>query len=165
MSLDPEMEAKISSATLKEAIKEAGDVVTCLYRLSITIQNAACQNRSEGMEQINIGHFERFNIDDVDNKYQLKMGIGCKCQYLIECLGKVNMKRQQILKYNEEYHERIISLQDTVLENIAGLAAEGAQLNKGVFFSQDSSAVQTIISTVYEGNFEWHIVSQLGYWA
>jgi hypothetical protein len=72
LELDPEMEAEISSTTpLKEAIKETGNVMTCLYRFSITIQNPASQNRLERMERIDTEYYERFNIDHVDIKYQL----------------------------------------------------------------------------------------------
>jgi hypothetical protein len=153
VALDPEMEVEISSTTpLKEAIKDIGDVITCLYRLSITIQNPASQSRLERMERIEIGHYKRFDINHLYNKYRLEIGIGPEYQYLIERLGKANTKRRQILKYNEEHHERIIGRRDAVLEDIAGPAGEGAELNEDDFISGGPSAVQTIISTVYEGN-------------
>ncbi|KAI5793622.1 hypothetical protein FPQ18DRAFT_304926 [Pyronema domesticum] len=149
LALDPEMEAEISSTTpLKEAIKETGNVITCLYRLSITIQNPASQNRLEMMEKIDTGYYERFDIHHVDNKYRL--GIGPEYQYLIERLGKVNIKRRQILKYSEEHHERTVGRRDAV-----GLVGEGAELNEDDFFSEGPSAVQTDISTVNEVNAEF----------
>jgi hypothetical protein len=81
------------------------------------------------------------NINSEDNKYQL--GIRPEYQYLIERLGKANTKRRQILKYNEEHHERIVSRRDTVSEDAVGPVGEGAELNEDGFFSEGPSVVQT----------------------
>jgi hypothetical protein len=145
------MEAEISSTTpLKEAIKETGNVTTCLYRLSITIQNPSSQNRLERMEKIDMGYYESFDIQHVGNKYE----IGLEYHYLIERLGKANTKRGQTLKYNEEHHERIVGRRDA-MESVGGSVGEEAEPNEDDFFSEGPSAVQTNISTVYEGNAEF----------
>jgi hypothetical protein len=89
-----------STSPLKEAVKEIGNVITCLYRLSITIQSPASQVRLERMERIDMSHFEHFDIEHISNKYQL----GEDYQYLIERLGKANTKRRQLLKYHNEHH-------------------------------------------------------------
>jgi hypothetical protein len=54
-----------STTPLKEAVKEIGLVVTCLYRLSIAIQSPASQDRLEKMEKIDVSSFEPFDIAHV----------------------------------------------------------------------------------------------------
>jgi hypothetical protein len=71
-SVDSEIDDEIrSTSLLKEAMKEIGNIITCLYQLSITIQSPASSDRLERMEKIDVLHFECFNIDYVSNKYQL----------------------------------------------------------------------------------------------
>jgi hypothetical protein len=98
-TVDSDIDDEIRSTTpLKEAVKEIGNVITCLYRLSITIQSPASQDR---LERMDMSHLERFDIEHLSNKYQL----GADYQYLIERLGKANIKRRQLLKYHNEHHE------------------------------------------------------------
>lgn len=61
-----DMDPEIASTTpLKEIIKEIGNAITCLYRLSISIQSPASQDRLEKMEKIVMSHFEPFDIEHV----------------------------------------------------------------------------------------------------
>jgi hypothetical protein len=76
------------------------------------------------MERIEIGHFEKFDIEHIGNKYRLE--IDPEHHYLIECLGKANTKRRQTLKYNEEHHERIVGRRDA-MESVMGPIGEGAE--------------------------------------
>jgi hypothetical protein len=134
-----------STSPLKEAVKEIGNVITCLYRLSITIQRPASRDRLERMERIDMSHFERFDIEHISNKYQLPEGY----QYLIERLGKANTKRRQLLKYHNEHHEKIVGRRVAV--NATG--ATDCELGPGSeddFYSEAPTAMHTTVSTVYE---------------
>jgi hypothetical protein len=142
--LEAEMTAIASTTPLKEAIKEIGNVITCLYRLSITIENPASQDKLEKMERIDISHFERFDIKHISNKYQLPEDY----QYLIERLGKANTKRRQLLKYHNEHHEKIVGRHVAVGDELDPGSSEG----EGDFFSEAPTDMRTTVSTVYSAN-------------
>jgi hypothetical protein len=140
--LEAEMTAIASTTPLKEAIKEIDNVISCLYRLSITIENPASQDKLEKMERLEMSHFERFDIEHISNKYQLPEDY----QYLIERLGKVNTKRRQLLKYHNENYEKIVGRRVAV--NATG--ATDCELGPGSeddFYSED---MHTTVSTQYE---------------
>jgi hypothetical protein len=70
LPVDVDTAAEIASTTpLKEAIKEVANVITCLYRLSVAIQNPSSRNRLERLEKLDMSFFEAHDIAHVSNKY------------------------------------------------------------------------------------------------
>jgi hypothetical protein len=148
-TVDSELDDEIGSTSpLKEAVKEIGQVITCLYRLSITIQSPVSRDRLERMERIDMSHFERFDIEHVGNKYHL----GEDSQYLIDRLGKANTKRRQLLKYDNEHHEKIIGRRivfgDTGSTD-GELDGSSGDVGEDDFFSEAPTDMRTTVSTVY----------------
>jgi hypothetical protein len=142
-----------STTPLKEMVKEVGNVITCLYRLSIAIQSPASRDRLEKMEKIDMSFFEPFDIEHVSNKFQL----GDEYIYLLERLGKANTKRRQILKYHHDHHGKIIGRRViTDAEESAGGfdSADGIGIDENDYLSEAPSAMHTAVSTVYEGNVD-----------
>lgn len=129
-----------ATSPLKETLKEVGNVITCLYRLSISIQNPASRDRLERIEKIDMTHFEPFDIEHVRNKYD---GLGEDYRLLIERLGKANTKRRQLLKYHHEHHEKIIGRR---------VAETDTSLNENDYLSEAPSEMRTTVSTAREGN-------------
>jgi hypothetical protein len=149
-TVDSDMDDEIrSTSPFKEAVKEIGNVITCLYRLSITIQSPASRERLERMERIDMSHFERFDIEHFGNKYHLVEA------YLIERLRKANTKRRQLLKYHKEHHEKIVGRRVAVGDTADGELDPGslANVNEDDFFSEAATDMRTAVSTVYSGEY------------
>ncbi|KAI5810617.1 hypothetical protein BZA77DRAFT_361001 [Pyronema omphalodes] len=98
-SSDDEPEEDVITATADEV----GHSISSLFRLTANIQNLASRDRMERIEKIDVSAFGPFDINHVRDKY----GLGEDAQYLIERLGKANTKRRQLLKYNEQHHDKI----------------------------------------------------------
>ncbi|CCX34318.1 Similar to Serine/threonine-protein phosphatase 6 regulatory ankyrin repeat subunit A; acc. no. Q505D1, partial [Pyronema omphalodes CBS 100304] len=145
------------------AMDEINHTINCLYRMSITLQNPTSRDRLARMENINMSHFESFDIEHVKNKHQLSPDHG----YLSERLGKANTKRRQILKYHEQHHEKIVGRRLAVIP-VTGLGEEAAEqpetnkdgMNRHDYYSESEapSAMRTTVSTVIEQNFEMELV-------
>ncbi|KAI5810630.1 hypothetical protein BZA77DRAFT_391364 [Pyronema omphalodes] len=171
-SSDDEPEEDVITATADEV----GHSISSLFRLTANIQNLASRDRMERIERIDVSAFGPYDINHVRDKY----GLADDAQYLIERLGKANTKRRQLLKYNEQHHDKIAGRRrddtgnpgDT--DSTAGDKADHQDVKgKGVdlqdvvgfdeedySFGEGSTTMQTTVSTVYEGNvpggFEYH---------
>ncbi|KAI5792247.1 hypothetical protein FPQ18DRAFT_378468 [Pyronema domesticum] len=144
-TVDSDIDDEIrSTSPLKEAVKEIDNVITCLYRLSITIQSPASQDRLDRMERIDMSHFERFDIEHISNKYHGQLGKDY--QYLIQRLGKANTKRRQLLKYHDEHHEKIVGRRVAVGDTAS------KDVSEDDFFSEAPSNMRTTVSTVYSAD-------------
>ncbi|KAI5816525.1 hypothetical protein BZA77DRAFT_353761 [Pyronema omphalodes] len=171
-SSDDEPEEDVITATADEV----GHSISSLFRLTANIQNLASRDRMERIERIDVSAFGPYDINHVRDKY----GLADDAQYLIERLGKANTKRRQLLKYNEQHHDKIAGRRrddtgnpgDT--DSTTGDKADHQDVKgKGVDFQdvvgfaeedysvgEASTTMQTIVSTVYEGNvptsYEYH---------
>ncbi|KAI5810624.1 hypothetical protein BZA77DRAFT_347635 [Pyronema omphalodes] len=171
-SSDDEPEEDVITATADEV----GHSISSLFRLTANIQNLASRDRMERIERIDVSAFGPYDINHVRDKY----GLADDAQYLIERLGKANTKRRQLLKYNEQHHDKIAGRRrddtgnpgDT--ESTAGEEPDhqdekgkGVERQDMVGFSEEDysfgegpTTMQTTVSTVYEGNvpssFEYH---------
>ncbi|KAI5810616.1 hypothetical protein BZA77DRAFT_271360 [Pyronema omphalodes] len=163
-SSDDEPEEDVITATADEV----GHSISSLFRLTANIQNLASRDRMERIEKIDVSAFGPFDINHVRDKY----GLGEDAQYLIERLGKANTKRRQLLKYNEQHHDKIAGRRkdDTGnpgnTDSTAGAEADhqdekgkGVDLQDIVWFAEGdyslgegSTTMQTTVSTVHEGN-------------
>lgn len=96
----------------EECLIEISHVITWLYKFSIAIRNPTPRDRLEKCADIDVSHFEPFDVPHVAEKFQ---GIEGK-DYLIQRLGKANTRRRQLLRYHEEHHEKIAGHRHTVNE-------------------------------------------------
>jgi hypothetical protein len=148
----------IPTSRFGEAAKEIGNVVACLYRLSITIQNPSSREKLEKMEKIDMTFFETFDTEHIRNKFGIIRESGG--DWLLERLGKSNTKRRQILRYHETHHEKIVGLRIAQLGAEEGEAPE-VGMSSGDFYSVGPSTVQTTVSTVYQQNQEYDLVNPI----
>jgi hypothetical protein len=73
-SVDSEIDYEIrSTSPLKEAVKEIGNVITCLYRLSITIQSPASCDRLERIERLGKANTKRRQLLKYHNEHHEKI--------------------------------------------------------------------------------------------
>lgn len=78
--------------------------ITCLYRFSVAIRNPASRDLFRKCSEIDISHFESFDLGHVTDKFL----VSNTYKYLIERLAKANSRRRQLLKYYEMHHDKII---------------------------------------------------------
>ncbi|KAF8539954.1 hypothetical protein BDD12DRAFT_804921 [Trichophaea hybrida] len=96
-----ESRAGLSNSELDECFVDIPDVITCLYEFSVTIRNSAPRDGLEKCRDIDVSHYEFYDVQHVENKFR-----GAE-KYLIDCLGRANTRRRQLLKYHEIHHEKI----------------------------------------------------------
>lgn len=80
---------------------EVNNIISCLYKFSITIRNPASSDKLERCSKVDVSHLECFDIQLVREKYP-----GAET-YLCERLGRANTKRRQLLKYHAQHHRKI----------------------------------------------------------
>jgi hypothetical protein len=100
---DPEEQPNptIELTELQEQFGQICHVITCLYKLSITIRNPAPRDRLKKCESIKISHFEFFDIRHAGEKYPRVR------DFLRDRLGKANTKRRQLFRYHKEHHDKL----------------------------------------------------------
>lgn len=91
-------------APFEECLIEISHIITYMYKFSIATRNPTPRDRLEKCADVDMSHFEVFDISHVADKFQTIE----KSHYLIQRLGKANTRRRQLLRYHEEYHDRIV---------------------------------------------------------
>ena len=86
------------------------EVITCLLRLSVAIQNPTPHDQFMASGQIDTSYFELFDISHVQGKFPDAE------EYLITRLGKAISRRRQYLKYREEHHKKLAQGIEDVIE-------------------------------------------------
>ncbi|RPB16180.1 hypothetical protein P167DRAFT_353330 [Morchella conica CCBAS932] len=155
---------------LQERFGEVCHVITCLYKLSITIRNPAPRDRLQKCASIKISHFEFFDIQHAREKFP-----GAQ-DFLQDRLGKANTKRRQLLKYHERHHGKLAQYIDFSLpkrfptihydqkdensgDNELKITKDGeediserrSQIEKGPGTIAETENTQTTISTYVQG--------------
>ena len=83
-------------------------IITCLYKLSITIQNPAPKERLHKIASINVSYFKDWDIRHINEKFcPAAEGDFRVAEYLSERLGKANTRRRQLLMYFEAHHKKL----------------------------------------------------------
>lgn len=82
-------------------INDIAHIITCLYKLFITIRNPVPRDMLHKLASIDVSHFEFWDIQHILNKFRLAP------DFLIRRLGKANTKRRQLLKYHQQHHDTI----------------------------------------------------------
>ncbi|KAI5777176.1 hypothetical protein EDC01DRAFT_624436 [Geopyxis carbonaria] len=105
--------ASESRSPLDSTLFKIKTIITCLYRLSITIRNPALRDRSQKYARIDLSHYEQWDIRRVADKF-----INAE-DFLTTRLGKANTKRRQYLYYEKIHHENIAEMNDDGLSSFA----------------------------------------------
>ena len=87
-------------------VVETNNIISCLYKFSITIRNPTLNDKLERCSKIDVSHFELFDIRHAQEKYP-----GAE-MCLRERLGMANTKRRQLLKYHAQHHRKITAHYD-----------------------------------------------------
>ena len=92
----------------EHSVLDITHIITCLYKLSITIQNPAPKERLHRIASINVSYFKEWDIQHIDEKFCPAADSDFKvAEYLSERLGKANTRRRQLLRYYEAHHKKI----------------------------------------------------------
>jgi hypothetical protein len=93
-----------SRTPFEGCLTEISHIITCLYKFSIVARNPTPRYKLEKCAEIDMFHFEQFDVGHVAEKFQEIKGK----DYLIQRFGKANTKRRQLLRYHEKHHEKIV---------------------------------------------------------
>jgi hypothetical protein len=85
---------------LAQLNSNVNEIVTCLMRLSVAIRNPAPHDQFKDSSNIDITHFEPFDIEHVRGKFPKAK------EYLVSRLGKAVSRRRQYLRYREEHRKK-----------------------------------------------------------
>jgi hypothetical protein len=94
----PEEEPTTEFAQLASNMAE---INTCLMRLSLAIRNPAPHDQFKESSQINVAHYETFDVQHVRGKFPRAQ------EYLVLRLGKAISRRRQYLRYREEHRKKL----------------------------------------------------------
>jgi hypothetical protein len=97
---------------LEECLVDVAHVITCLYDFSISIRNPVPRDRLQKCAQIDVSHFEWWDIQHVMNKFH-----GAD-EDLLHRLGKANTRRRQLLQYYIKHRETIAGHNSGVLDDL-----------------------------------------------
>jgi hypothetical protein len=86
---------------LSQLVSNMVEINSCLMRLSLAIRNPAPHDQFKKSTQIDVTHFEVFDVDHVRGKFPRASG------YLVLRLGKAISRRRQYLRYREEHRRKL----------------------------------------------------------
>ncbi|KAF2126814.1 hypothetical protein P153DRAFT_70755 [Dothidotthia symphoricarpi CBS 119687] len=96
-----EPEQDRSTTELGQLVSNVAEINTCLMRLSMAIRNPAPHDQFNNSSQIDVAHYESFDIEHVRGKFP------DASEHLIDRLGKAISRRRQYLRYRQEHRERL----------------------------------------------------------
>lgn len=86
---------------LAQLASNMSEVNSCLMRLSLAIRNPAPHDQFKESSQIDVTHYEKFDVDHVRGKFPRAT------EYLVHRLGKAISRRRQYLRYREEHRKKL----------------------------------------------------------
>jgi hypothetical protein len=86
---------------LTQLVSNIAEVNSCLMRLSLAIRNPAPHDQFKESTQIDVAHFEAFDVDHVRGKFPQA------ADYLVLRLGKAISRRRQYLRYREDHRRKL----------------------------------------------------------
>jgi hypothetical protein len=89
------------STELGQLTSNMAEINSCLMRLSLAIRNPAPHDQFKESSQIEVAHFEPFDVDHVRDKFPKA------AEYLILRLGKAISRRRQYLRYREDHRRKL----------------------------------------------------------
>ena len=86
-------------------LHDIAHIITCLYELSIAVQNPAARDKLHKYKNINVKHFEHFELLHARDKLPKAP------QFLINRLAKANLMRRRMFEYYRKHHQKMIGPQ------------------------------------------------------
>jgi len=102
-SIEQETKAPLKRSRFEYLLRDIAHIITCLYELSITIQNPAARDKLHKYKDINVKHFEHFELLHARDKFPNA------ARFLVDRLAKANVRRRQMFEYHHRHHQKIIS--------------------------------------------------------
>lgn len=90
-----------STTELAQLASNMTEINSCLMRLSLAIRNPAPHDQFKESTQIDVTHYEAFDVDHVRGKFPKAK------EYVIHRLGKAISRRRQYLRYREEHRKKL----------------------------------------------------------
>lgn len=100
-TLQLQAEGREDTTELSQLASNIVEIITCLMRLSMAIRNPAPHDQFKASMQIDLTHYESFDIDHVRGKFPLAE------DYLVLRLGKAISRRRQYLRYRDEHRKNL----------------------------------------------------------
>jgi hypothetical protein len=98
---EPEQPGSELPTELAQLVSNMAEINGCLMRLSLAIRNPAPHDQFKDSIQIDVAHFEIFDIDHVRGKFPRA------AEYLVLRLGKAISRRRQYLRYREDHRKKL----------------------------------------------------------
>ncbi|CAK7229615.1 hypothetical protein SBRCBS47491_007310 [Sporothrix bragantina] len=89
------------STEMEQIVRNVGDIISCLLRLSVAIRNPAPHDRFRAAYETDTSSYEPFDILHVHDKFS---GMD---KIIIERLGRAISLRRQYFKYREAHHMKL----------------------------------------------------------
>lgn len=94
--------------TFHNLVQTIDDIITSLYKFSITIQNPARQDRTARTAKIDVSFWK-----DIDKCHVLDKFSKCNDRRLLMRLAEANTKRRQLFAYHKLHNDKIQNFEDT----------------------------------------------------
>ncbi|KAF1951152.1 hypothetical protein CC80DRAFT_425360, partial [Byssothecium circinans] len=126
---------------LQQCVSGIAEIITCLMRTSMAIQNPAPHDQIVASERIDKTFFEHYDINHVGGKFPNAPNA------LIVRLGKAITRRRQYLRYREDHRRKlehgIVSLLQAYNDDAAGTIAPSEHVQSTVASSIPEEMKQT----------------------
>jgi hypothetical protein len=86
---------------IEECVNDVMHIVQCLYEFSVTVRYPAPRDRLEMCSNVEVSHFEIFDIGHISNKFPQAS------DFLQERCGKANTRRRQLIEYHRLHNDII----------------------------------------------------------
>lgn len=137
---------------LTQIMMDVVDIIDCLLRLSISVQNPAPHDRFKSATTTNTSFYEATDIKHVRAKFESAE------KWLVERLGKAITHRRQYFKYRDAHHQKLASgLEDPETE------LHGPQSTVASSIPQHLKTTNTKSDLAYFGVLEEDQRSDTGY--
>ncbi|KAL6720554.1 hypothetical protein ACLMJK_002478 [Lecanora helva] len=107
-------------------------VITCLYRLALTLRNPAPIDRLQKAKDVDTSHFKPWDTNHIRQKFPI---LESSSPFLLERLAKANVTRRQIFKYNERHNKKLrhgLDVLPAVTEPLAEVIQRETQIEREI---------------------------------
>lgn len=95
------LESTLPGAELTQILTDIAEIVTCLFRLSVSIRNPAPHDRYKQTGSTDASYFEPFDVQHARDLFP------SASEDLVKRLGQANSYRRQYFKYRELHHLKL----------------------------------------------------------
>ncbi|KAG4432291.1 hypothetical protein IFR05_012220 [Cadophora sp. M221] len=139
--------AQSSSLAMQNTVQTIEDIITSLYKFSITIQNPAHRDRTARAAKINISFWSQFDLRHIQDKFPK-----CSNERLIRNLAQANTKRRQLFAYHKRHQQKIQHLPESSPQDGTDISTGQLEDVLDQKVSADSMPRHPGTSTVNTGN-------------